>query len=225
MREQVSRLLPAQLQSLLEPAASSAAAGLQSERAEALQLRGLLLGFSLVLDLLQNSLPLSSASLPDAQRAVLLAHLRDCDSFSPFLSELTGQILCASTPQQRDLWLQPAADALRPTLTEEMLLPQAPSEDEPQRATARPGGSRMQGRLLVLQDADGERAACLPQLSCLLYLRSLHLLPALSRAWFTNVERQSAPALQRLTAQHFSPLLIRYELKAATALPPPASGR
>ena len=225
VREEVSRLLPAQLQSLLEwrldSASAAPAAGLLPERPLGLQLRGWLLGFSLLLDLLHCSLPLSSASLSDAQRAVLVAYLRDCDAFSPFLSELTHHILSASSPQQRDAWLQPAADSLRPQLTEETLLPAPPSEDEPQRATAR-AGSRGKGRSQQLQQAEAEQAVYLPQLSCLLYLQWLHLLPALSRAWFTNVERASAPLLQRLTAQHFSPLLIRYELRAATALPLPA---
>ena len=50
------------------------------------------------------------------------------------------------------------------------------------------------------------------ELSCLLYLRTLRVLPALSRSWFTNIDRSNGAVISRLTASSFSPLLIQDEL-------------
>jgi len=53
-------------------------------------------------------------------------------------------------------------------------------------------------------------------LACLLYLRTLRVLPALSRQWFSHVDRHNGAVISQLTSSSFSPLLIQDELLNVT---------
>jgi hypothetical protein len=55
------------------------------------------------------------------------------------------------------------------------------------------------------------------RLAALLYLRVLRALPALSRSWWMSLDRAASATVARLTAAHFSPLLVRDELAAVVA--------
>ena len=232
LRERISLVLPPQLQALLEghlqtddavstttSSTSAAAPYLFAGRPLALQLRGHLLVLSLVLNLHNHVLPLSSSSLSSGKRTLLLSYLRDFDGVSPFLSELIEHIAVAATPQHITATLAQASGPLIIPLAVPMLVA-APAVNDEQRLQSSWRRSHQLAQLhAVLSYVD--ETVFYPALSCVLYLRVLHVLPALARAWWTNVDRQSSATVQRITTAHFSPLLIAHELSAVSSMSPP----
>ena len=230
LQEQVRLLIPAQLQAALEARLqvddepTSAAASPSSHpfggRPVALQLRAYLLSLALTLDVLQRVLPGSGAALSDSNRALLVHFLRADDLLSPFLSEL-GEHLLVSAPH--GLTEAPAIDPWTGVgLSERSLVPATPREGPP------PQAGPMLRRSAQLQRLSAELsyvddAVFFPELSAWLYIRALHALPALSRSWWTNLDRQSGPLVARLTEERFSPLLIRRELSELAQRPTPSA--
>ena len=256
VREQVGLLLPPQLQALLEaklataddlpsfaPDASAAQPTLLfADRPIALQLRGYLLAFSLILSLLhqpalisdgvqqqqQQSDPPSpstaspSTALSDAQRGVLIAYLRDEDIVRPYLDELSEHLLLSLSRDSVEVERQSQTLLLRGVRLSEMeLLPVEAREQAEAQVTAAAGTRRM-AQLARLRSALSyvDEAVWFPSLSAQLYLLALHRLPALARSWWSNCERQWSPLIAQLTASHFSPSLIRYELQQLAQQPP-----
>ena len=232
LRERISLLLPPQLQALLEghlqtddttattvTAASTSSPYLFANRPLALQLCGHLLVLSLVLNLHDHVLPLSSSSLSTGKRTLLLSYLRDFDAASPFLSELIEHIAVAATPQLISTTLSQASGPLIIPLALRMLVPTAAVNDDQRLLSSWRRSHQLAQLHAVLSYVDD--ACFYPALCCMLYLRVLHVLPVLARAWWTNVDRQASATVQRITASHFSPLLIAHELSAVSTMPPP----
>ena len=232
LRERISLVLPPQLQSLLEghlytddalSASTSSTSGsmpyLFARQPLDLQLRGHLLVLSLVLNLHNHVLPLTSTSLSSGKRTLLLSYLRDFDAVSPFLSELIEHIAVAARPEVITSTLAQASGPLVIPLAMHMLA-SGPAINDDQRLLSSWRRSHQLAQLhSVLSYVDEN--VFYPSLCCVLYLRVLHVLPALTRAWWTNVDRQASATVQRITTAHFSPLLIAHELSAVSSMPQP----
>ena len=232
LRERISLVLPPQLQALIEghlqtddavsASTSSTSAStpyLFAGQPLALQLRGHLLVLSLVLNVHNHVLPLSSSSLSLGKRTLLLSYLRDFDGVSPYLSELMEHIAVAATPELVTATLAQASGPLVIPLALHMLVPTAAVNDEQRVLSSWRRSHQLVQLHSVLSYVD--ESVFYPALCCVLYLRVLHVLPALARAWWTNVDRQASATVQRITTAHFSPLLIAHELSAVSSMPPP----
>ena len=232
LRERISLALPPQLQALLErhlqtdDAASATTASTSTSTPYLFagqpldqQLRGHLLVLSLVLNLHDHVLPLSSSALSSGKRALLLSYLRDFDAVSPYLSELIEHIAVAAPPSDIGSTLAQASGPLVIPLATHMLVARPAVNDEQRLLSSWRRSHQLAQLHAVLSYVD--EAVFYPALSCVLYLRVLHVLPALARAWWTNVDRQASGTVQRLTTAHFSPLLVAHELSAVAAMPPP----
>ena len=232
LRERISLVLPPQLQALLEShlytgdavsaSTSSTSASnpyLFGGQSLALQLRGYLLVLSLVLNLHNHVLPLSSLALSSGKRTLLLSYLRDFDAVSPLVSELIEHIAVAAGPHVIQSTLQQASGPLVIPLSADMLIPTAAVNDEQRLLSSWRRSHQLAQLHAVLSYVD--ESVFYPALCCVLYLRVLHVLPALARAWWTNVDRHASGTVQRITTAHFSPLLIANELSAVSSMPPP----
>ena len=248
--EQVHLVLPPPLIALLEvrmaPVGGAAESSLSSPISDfagappSLRLRGFLLVFSLVLRLLhpQPSAQVSPSALSPPQRSLLLSFLRDEDLLSPFLTEVVEHLLLTHNPppQAKDssaeYWLADTewshSDVQAQSVEDEGEEEEegeggeesCPPSPLPSQSSSplylRPAASR---RLRALLSSVSARVL-FPSLCFPLYLRGLHLLPALCRSWWTNVGRQSASLIAEFTAQHCSPLLIGHELSNLSTRPP-----
>lgn len=74
----------------------------------------------------------------------------------------------------------------------------------------------LDNQLLNMKEIDVEEVF-FGKLSSLLYLRTLHLLPAVTRAWWSQCTRPIAAKIFAHTVQYYSPLVIQEEISALSS--------
>lgn len=186
----------------------------------ALQLRGHLLSWAIVLDVLRR---LGAAS-PKAQ--TIAQYLRERDLVRPVMEELSEHIIAASA----------AAEAVKLN-TEGIARPMLCLPEYSSLSRQSPMPIRRLMALRKLKDTHGitddeedddqnnddddvdidhneaaDECIFYGPLCAYLFLRTLRQLPVLSRSWWLSSERAVSKAMEQVAGAHFSPLLVQEEL-------------
>jgi len=156
-----------------------------------LQIRALMLGWCLLLDLVSEC--------NDNKRIRIIQYIREFDILSPFCHHLVENLLIAGPA----LWSYLGEDKRKKKeigVTHEMCLGHGPKPHVRLSAQMR--------RLFFLRSApdewsEDEECIYYSQLSSFLFLRALRFLPALTRMWWTSCNRSAGVS----AFHHFSVLL------------------